>query len=103
VLGMRAGKRLERFERIGIFAKVRPGLIHFGGEHFKLRLEPKTHVMMDVGVVFEYDWSRRTFVRIDVGDAIIYYGAARYFDRLNPDALGTVHNLQAGFGLGIRF
>jgi hypothetical protein len=100
LFGIRAGKR---FERNAIFAKARPGVIHFGGEYFRLRLDPKTHFTMDVGAVLEYYRGRRTVVRIDVGDAIIVYGAARLFDRLNPDALGTVHNFQVGFGLGVRF
>ena len=100
LFGIRAGKRLERF---GLFVKARPGLIHFGGEYFQQRLDQKTHFMFDYGGILEYYPRSHMFVRIDAADAVIYYGSARLFNRQNPDALGTVHNFQPGFGLGIRF
>jgi len=40
LLGARLGKHFDRF---GAFVKARPGLIHFGGEYFSLRLDRKTH------------------------------------------------------------
>jgi len=98
--GFRGGKR---FGRVGIFAKLRPGEMHFGGEFFSLRLDTKTHFMLDIGGVVEYYPSKRTFIRIDAGDAVIYYGSARFFNRPNPDALGTVHNFQPALGFGFRF
>jgi len=98
--GIRAGKR---FGRIGTFLKVRPGLMHFGGDYFQLRLDVKTHFTMDVGGVLEYYPSPHTFVRVDAGDTTIYFGNARLFNRPNPDALGTIHNFQPGMGFGFRF
>ena len=98
--GIRAGKRVGR---IGTFIKVRPGVMHFGGEYFKLRLDERTHFIMDVGVVLEYYPSPHTFIRVDAGDTIIYFGNARLFNRPNPDALGTIHNFQPGVGFGFRF
>jgi hypothetical protein len=58
---------------------------------------------MDVGGVLEYYPSPHTFMRIDAGDTIIYFGSARLFNRVNPDALGTIHNFQPGVGFGFRF
>jgi hypothetical protein len=98
--GIRAGKRLGR---IGTFIKVRPGVMHFGGDYFNQRLDAKTHFIMDVGGVLEYYPSPHTFMRIDAGDTIIYFGNARLFNRPNPDALGTIHNFQPGVGFGFRF
>src|SRR5437867_11111275 len=59
-----AGIRFGRsFERVGIFAKGRPGVIHFGGEYFNLRLDRKTHFTLDAGAVLEYYPNQRTFLR----------------------------------------
>src|ERR1041385_9061835 len=91
LFGIRAGRR---FDRIGIFGKGRPGVMHFGGDYFKLRLDQRTHFIMDFGGIVEYYLSKRAFVRLEAGDTTIYYGAAKLFNRINPDALGTVHNFQ---------
>jgi hypothetical protein len=99
LLGIRAGRRLRN---LGVFAKARPGVIHFG-DGYTGRLDRKTHVIFDIGGVIEYYPSRRTLFSIDIGDTVIYYGSARFFNRPNPDALGTVHNFAPGFGFGIRW
>jgi hypothetical protein len=99
-----AGGRIgTNFEKIGIYGKLRGGIIHFGGDYFAPRLDRRTRSMLDAGGVFEYYPNRRVILRIDLGDAVIYYGAARLFNRLNPDALGTVHNFLPGFGVSFRF
>ena len=100
LLGVRVGRR---FGRIGVFGLGRAGVTHFGGEYFRLRLDRKNFFTTDLGGVLEYYPSVRTFIRIDAGDTVIYYGSARLFNRENPDPLGTVHNFQPGFGIGIRF
>jgi hypothetical protein len=98
--GIRAGKRWDRF---GAFMKGRMGWIHFGGEYFVLRLDHRTHLMTDLGGMLEFYPSPHTFLRLEGGDTIIYYGDARLFNRPNPDALGTVHNFQPAVGFGFRF
>lgn len=100
LIGCRLGKHFDRF---GVFGAVRPGVIHFGGTYFAQRLDQKTRPMMNVGGILEYYPSRRTILRINFDDAIIYYGDAHRFNRPSPDTLGTVHNLQPGFGFGYRF
>jgi hypothetical protein len=77
--------------------------MHFGGAYFEQRLDVRTHAIADVGGILEFYPSRRLFVRIDQGDTVIYYGGAKLFNRPNPDPLGTVHNYQPSFGIGIRF
>jgi len=98
--GIRAGSRFARF---GIFAKGRAGVMHFGGEYFTSRLTEKNQFMLDLGGIIEYYPTRHSFIRIDAGDTVIYYGGARLFNRPNPDPLGTVHNFQSGLGVGFRF
>jgi hypothetical protein len=100
LVGVRAGKRLGP---IGVFASARPGVIHFGGEFFQTRLNKRTHLIADLGGMIEYYPSRRTFIRVEVGDAVIYYGDALLFNSSTPEALGTVHNFRPGFGFGFRF
>ena len=100
LVGIRAGKSLGA---AGVFGNVRPGVIHFGGAYFVERMDQRTHPMLSVGGTLEYYPNRRTFLRIEIADAVIYYGSTRLFNRLNPDALGTVHNFQPGFGFGFRF
>jgi hypothetical protein len=99
-----AGGRIGKsFERVGIFGKLRGGVIHFGGDYFTQRLDRTTRSMLDAGGVFEYYPNRRIILRIDLSSAVIYYGDARLFNRPDPDALGTVHNFLPGFGVAVRF
>lgn len=100
LLGIRVGRR---FGQMGVFAKGRAGVMHFGGQYFKSRLDVRTHFIVDTGGIIEFYPSKRTIVRIDSGDTTIYYGRARLFNRINPDALGTVHNFQPGLGIAFVF
>lgn len=100
LFGFRLGRHFDPF---GVFVKARAGVIHFGGDYFTLRLDQRTLPIVDIGAVIEYYPTPHTFLRIDAGDSVIYYGSARLFNRPNPDALGTVHNFQPGFGFGLRF
>src|SRR5262249_23646753 len=81
LLGIKSGKRLDRF---GAFAKARAGMWHFDRAFFAA----------DIGGALEYYPSRRTIIRIDVGDTILFYGGP---------TLGTVHNFQPAIGFGYRF
>jgi hypothetical protein len=98
--GIRAGKK---FSRIGVFAKARAGVMHFGGDYFTQQLNLRTRSIVDIGGIVEYYPSRRTFLRLEAGDTVIYFGAARLFNRPDPDALGTIHNFQPALGFGFRF
>lgn len=101
--GVRAGVRTEK---IGVFAKARPGAVRFGGDFFGVRNGgSQTKFAFDAGGVLEFYPSRRVIVRIDVGDTIIPFGDDRIFTgaSINPVRPGTTHNLQASFGIGFRF
>jgi hypothetical protein len=115
--GIKAG---QRFKKVGVFGKARPGFvgytevnqlvssnpIPFNFNDF--RVERETYFSMDVGGVVEFYPSRNTVLRVDVGDTMIRYGAFRtpgFF--LSQPVLTrppeTRHNLQIVTGFGFRF
>ncbi|HEV7859337.1 MAG TPA: hypothetical protein VGO91_12015 [Pyrinomonadaceae bacterium] len=124
LFGVKIGKRYEKF---GIFAKARPGLINFtqgkggyvatggGGVFpFQFRTQGATHFATDIGGVLEFYPTRRIVTRFDLGDTIIRYGSST-FNGLSTDASGTTvifpipipadtsHNFQFTAGVGFRF
>jgi len=100
LMGPRNGRRWERF---GVFAKGRLGLMHFGGGFYDLRLEKKTFLMLDAGAVLEYYPSHRTVLRLDLGDTILFYGSQALYRGPSSPPLGAVHNFQPALGFGFRF
>lgn len=100
--GLKAG---FRYEGVGVFAKLRPGAIHFNGDGFRLSNNgSKTRMFADVGGVLEfYLSSGRVAVRIDFGDTIIPFGSEEIIRgggmRSRP---GTTHSLQSSFGISLR-
>ncbi len=105
--GVKAGTRFDQF---GLFAKARPGVIHFGGGSAAERLSQKTQFACDLGGVFEYYPSPRWLVRADFGDTIIPFGNTTFLSPLggtsagpNVVRLGTTHNFQGSVGFAIRF
>lgn len=102
LVGLRAGARSETF---GIFAKARPGVVHLGGDAFRVRNGTQSKFAFDVGGVLEIYPSPRLIVRIDVGDTIIPFGSDTINSPLPPLVRrpGTTHNLQSSFGIGYRF
>jgi len=120
--GVKAGARFQRF---GIFAKVRPGFVSFNRSLKLVGTEPfsfggftfvrgifeigrRTFFANDIGGVLEFYPSRRWAVRFDAGDTIIHYGersVATFF--VNPAfvtaAPETRHNFQFSSGFSFRF
>lgn len=109
LFGPKVGIRKKKF---GFFGKVRPGLIHLEKYNVVHQLFPPpglaviggaesaTFFNIDAGGVFEYYPSRRTVLRIDVGDTIIRYNRQEPKE-INPSM--TRHNLQTSIGFGFRF
>ena len=103
-----------RGRKIGVFGKVRPGFITLdrylvvktlvatpNSVSFSVRLENNHRFLnVDIGGVFEYYPTRRTVIRVDVGDSIIRYGDKEP-KALNPPLVR--HNLQTNIGFGFRF
>jgi hypothetical protein len=123
LFGVRAGKR---FERVGVYAKARPGFMRFGRGDFHVRpgficidpftdcfvSEPTTNFAFDAGGVVELYPSKKTFVRFDAGDTMVRFGQRAAPVRVSTGSFGvfilnvepeTTHNFQAGVGFGFRF
>src|SRR5437762_2304298 len=115
LFGVKAGKRFDRF---GLFGKVRPGFMHFRKDPFGASQPGGTGLLgrqrvsstepsIDMGGVFEYRTTRGLMLRFDLGDTVIRYGRRRVFlSQFLPevDAGGfATHNWQGTFGLGVRF
>jgi len=103
--GVKVGRR---FNKVGIFAKARPGFTssftrHTGPGFFDF--ERVTKPAFDVGAVVEYYPSKRTVVRFDASDVIIGFGDD-LIDQVRcpcPRRLGTTNGLQLSIGFGVRF
>lgn len=108
--GVKAGVRTDR---LGVFAKVRPGFTHFSGSGLEcvgdvcalalfqfVRPEDGTEFALDLGGVFELYPSARTVARFELGDTMI-----RHRSVAPPCWLSscTSHNLSTKVGVGLRF
>ncbi|HEX5702927.1 MAG TPA: hypothetical protein VFX97_06990 [Pyrinomonadaceae bacterium] len=120
--GVKAGKRFERF---GVFAKARPGLLSvpeilvqtgtqtietgfpfppFTYPVFEARR--KNFFTLDVGGVLEFYPSRRMLVRFDAGNTVVHVGDVRsvsFTDIPPPPMARTTHNFQFSAGVAFRF
>ena len=123
--GVKVGKR---FEKWGVFAKARPGVISFSQATFhiippvglpfvpaQLEFSRLTTFAMDVGGVVEFYPTKRIVTRFDVGDTIIHY-KRRNIDTILldpvtnsftvgtfPEPARTSHNFQFVTSVGFRF
>ena len=119
LFGVKAGKRFEKF---GVFGKVRPGFTSFSAGRqevtllspapnpvFDFQSHRETHFATDVGGVLEFYPTRRIVTRFDAGDTIIRYGdsSQTFFDGITlqsfPRPAETRHNFQFSAGIGFRF
>ncbi|MGH9849411.1 MAG: outer membrane beta-barrel protein, partial [Blastocatellia bacterium] len=106
LFGVKAGVRSEK---VGVFAKLRPGFMHFGEGTFDPRIQTilpvpptasSTEFSLDAGGVLELYPSRRIALRFDLGDTIIRDGS---FGSFGGGPSETTHNLQFTTGVGFRF
>ena len=121
--GLKAGKR---FEKWGIFAKARPGVVSFSRGEFNAVPAPGNPVFpfefesnrvnafaVDAGGVVEFYPSKRIVTRFDVGDTITHF-SRRQFNSILSDGTTftlfpitrpakTTHNFQFMAGVGFRF
>jgi hypothetical protein len=104
--GVRTGIRAGR---VGAFARVRPGLVHFSERFFapdvvcilifpppESCLIESTNAAVDLGGTVELHPTPRSVVRIDAGDTLIR------FARGQQDTVWK-HNFQLSAGAGLRF
>jgi hypothetical protein len=101
-LGLFGVKLTKRFDRFGVFAKARPGFIHFSGD-LASRLSRKDQFAFEAGGGFEFYPNTHTALRFDIGDTIIPYGNTKILLGPSPTTLGTRNNLQFEIGFAVRF
>jgi len=108
VTGFFGAKAGWRGKKVGVFGKVRPGVLHFEEKYdprilfiLPQPIPQNPHFTLDVGTVFEAYPSRRVVVRFDLGDTLIRF---RYCGvPLVGESRFTQHNLQFNVGFGVRF
>jgi len=125
LFGPKIGKR---FEKVGVFGKLRPGFLSMSKGDLQPRddggcpavfpppigcFEPAraTYFAVDVGGVIEVYPSKRTVIRFDAGDTIVRFGerivpvtvSSGSFVAGLPAAAETTHNFQASIGFAFRF
>ncbi len=119
--GVKIGKRFEKF---GVFGKVRPGAVSFSETFifedfgppptffpFEAHIGRTTYFSLDAGGVIELYPSPRVIVRFDAGDTMIRYGGnklpfaiAQPLPRPVPVApYQFLHHFQFSSGVGFRF
>jgi hypothetical protein len=114
--GVKAGKRFEKF---GIFAKARPGVVSFAKAIEVAGTDPtfgfpifrqtrSNYFSMDIGGVLEFYPSHRIVTRFDGGDTMIRYRNSEIPILFFPTANFQVpaefmHNFQFSAGVGFRF
>jgi len=109
LFGVKAGWRADRF---GVFAKARPGFVHFSKTEIPVAcpaIDPPplnctvggtTPFAFDLGGVIEFYPSRHTVLRFDGGDTMIRYERFRGFGGKEHF---VSHNPQFSVGVGYRF
>ena len=100
--GVKAGFASERF---GLFAKLRPGFVHFAGGDFAERNHgTATDFALDAGGVLEYRLSGRTALRLAWGDTMVFFPKPVFTgSSTTPKPAGLTHNLQGSIGVMFRF
>jgi hypothetical protein len=104
--GVRGGLRSDR---VGLFARVRPGLVHFSERFFQPEIAcilifpppescliDATNFAVDLGGTVEIYPTPRSIIRVDAGDTMIRFGRTQ----LDPV---WKHNFQFAAGGGVRF
>ena len=111
-VGVKAGGRAKY---AGLFAKARPGAISLGEitsgfdcsrTSFGSVCRPNhSQFALDVGAVAEFYPSRRSIIRLDVGDTMIRLRRAErdVFGQTTRSSSDFTHNLQIGIGFSYRF
>jgi hypothetical protein len=98
--GVKAGVHLGRW---GLSLKVRPGLIHFGGDFARRNPAITNRFALDSGGVAEFNLRPWLGLRIDFGDTMVFYGNKLISNGVNSFLPGTDHNIQTSIGLFFRF
>jgi len=111
-IGLKAGAR-SRYA--GLFAKARPGVMFIGettsgfrcteGNGFTRCRPNHNNFALDAGAVAEVYPSRRSIIRLDVGDTMVNVRRAtrNVFNQTSDSSSEFIHQLQIGIGFSYRF
>jgi hypothetical protein len=113
LLGVKAGLRNRR---VGVFAKVRPGVTNFPTLRVNRRFcsillpceggsRSGNRFALDAGAVVELYPTERIIVRLDIGDTMIRFRDDSFSGSTTRVRIkdGFSHNFQLGVGIGFRF
>lgn len=129
LFGVKAGRR---FDKVGVYGKIRPGFMSSRVVEFRERKDiaciaifppplacfeqtarRETELAFDIGGVIELYPTNRMTIRFDAGDTIVRFGQRRFI-AVPPTFMGytgivttapaeTTHNFQGSVGVGFRF
>jgi hypothetical protein len=111
-VGLKAGARSKY---AGLFAKARPGVMFIGEatsgfncsrfETFTRCRPSHNHFALDAGAVVEVYPTRRSIIRLDVGDTMVNVRQATrdIFTQTTTTSSNLIHQLQISFGFSYRF
>ena len=109
LLGVKAG---VHHEKLGYFLRLRPGFQTFtrtissiDPNTLAVQTGTKTHPALDLGGGIEFYTSKRTVLRFDAGDTLLFLGSNSYpfgTQTVSEDG-GTKNTLQLGASFGWRF
>ncbi|HMI51577.1 MAG TPA: outer membrane beta-barrel protein [Candidatus Saccharimonadales bacterium] len=109
LIGVKAGVRREK---LGYFVRVRPGFESFSQAVHSVTANPlethtgsSTHGAIDFGGGVEVYTTKRTVLRFDAGDTLLFLGDASvpYANQTLTVSGGTVNSFQFSTGFGWRF
>ena len=113
LVGAKAGLRNRH---VGVFAKIRPGVVNFPSLRVRRRfcdlLQPcedagrsGNRFALDTGAVLELYPTDRIIVRLDIGDTMIRFNDDSFFRSSAPVRIddGFSHSFQFTVGVGFRF
>jgi hypothetical protein len=102
IFGARAGRR---FGPIGVYGKLRPGLMRFDANDRVQNLAVRP--AFDFGGVLAFYSRRHIAGRLDLGDTVVWYGSDTIVPPISKPGpsviLGTRHQLQWSLGVSIWF
>ena len=104
LFGVRAGYTSRQF---GIYAKLRPGFIHFPSSPELLPpvRRPATHFAFDTGFVMVRYFENHTYLRFEFGRTFVNYGGGSFTDPVTGQVthFGVPSGVSVGFGVGAHW
>jgi len=104
LFGVDLGYRSRLF---GIYAKVRPGFIHFPSSEELISpvTQHPTHFALDTGIVIVRYFENHVYVRCDVGSMFVNYGGGSYMNPMTGQEthLGMPGGVLVALGVGAHW